>query len=142
MEKVTVLIGQGVNELEIPCMFFDDFEKGVQIVSSILGKPSVICHESSDGNPNTASWIADDERGENGWIFPYRSITGMSAEDIKARRQKDRDVHNDGTIEEKSKRFGKAYEFFTSYYNGCGGCYDLVLKEVPYNTPFVAWDLD
>ncbi len=28
------------------------------------------------------------------------------------------------------------------YYNGCGGCYSLILKEVEEGKPIVSWDLD
>lgn len=30
----------------------------------------------------------------------------------------------------------------TGYYSGCGGAYDFELREVPFGTPFINWDLD
>lgn len=32
--------------------------------------------------------------------------------------------------------------FFTHYYDGCGGCYSLELREVEEGKPFVGFDLD
>lgn len=29
-----------------------------------------------------------------------------------------------------------------NYYSGCGGCYDLRIREVEFGKPIVGWDLD
>ena len=33
-------------------------------------------------------------------------------------------------------------ELFTGHYYGCGGPYCFILKEVPFDTKFIGWDLD
>lgn len=33
-------------------------------------------------------------------------------------------------------------KFYTKYYDGCGGVYSLMIKEVEEGTPFVGFDLD
>ena len=33
-------------------------------------------------------------------------------------------------------------ELFTYFYYGCGGVYGLVLKEIPFDTKFIGFDLD
>jgi hypothetical protein len=33
-------------------------------------------------------------------------------------------------------------KLYTSYYDGCGACYAVILKSVEEGKPFVRWDLD
>lgn len=33
-------------------------------------------------------------------------------------------------------------QIYKHYYDGCGGCYSVILKEVEDGQPFVRWDLD
>ena len=48
----------------------------------------------------------------------------------------DKDLENDDENHTISK------QLFTHFYYGCGGVYQLVLKEVPFNTKFIGFDLD
>jgi hypothetical protein len=32
--------------------------------------------------------------------------------------------------------------YFTKYYDGCGECYRMEVKEVEFGKPFIGWDLD
>jgi hypothetical protein len=36
----------------------------------------------------------------------------------------------------------RADKFFTSYYDGCGGCLGFSVRKVEHGKPFVGWDLD
>ena len=48
-------------------------------------------------------------------------------------------------LEEEWEKYGNndiSEELFTRFYYGCGGVYGMTLKEVPFNTQFVKWDLD
>lgn len=50
--------------------------------------------------------------------------------------QWDVNFEDDGEQEHLSEKF------FTSYYDGCGECYRLNLREVDFGVPLVGWNLD
>jgi hypothetical protein len=57
----------------------------------------------------------------------------------------DGDVQYDADLEEEWEKNGNndiSEELFTHFYYGCGGVYRFTLKEIPFNTKFVGFDLD
>jgi hypothetical protein len=50
------------------------------------------------------------------------------------------EYHFDIDLEEVPKEISE--ELFTSFHYGCGGVYGLVLKEVPFDTKFLGFDLE
>ena len=101
MDKVTVLIACGGNDLEIPCRLFEDFETGRKICDEIFGM--------------------EGELSKSGDIVIYNKALDIEEED-------------EGGVISK--------QLFTHFYYGCGGAYRFILKEVPFNTKFVGFDLD
>jgi hypothetical protein len=55
-------------------------------------------------------------------------------------------VRKDGSLSWKIGEDKDGYaivnRMYTSYYDGCGGCYDAKLIEIADGTPFVSWNLD
>jgi len=103
MDKVTVLIACGTNDLEIPCRLFEDFETGKQICDKIF---------SMEGE----------------------KIFKLSKSGDVVRYDKDlEDDDEDGVISK---------QLFTHFSYSCGSAYRFILKEVPFNTKFVGFDLD
>jgi hypothetical protein len=79
MNKVYVVVGQGPNDVEVPCLIF------------------------------------------------------------KTKEEADIYVRNNPAPEEDSEL---ATPYFTQFYGGCGGCYNMVVKEVEFGKQFVGWNLD
>ena len=99
MDKVTVLIAVGPNDLMIPCRLFKDIETGRQICDKIFGM--------------------EGESSESGDVIKYT---------------KDLEIEDEDEVISK--------QLFTRFYYGCGGAYLFILREVPFNTKFVKFDLD
>lgn len=96
MDKVTVLIAQGPNSVDIPCRFFENMETGLGKCRKILG-------------------VEPKKLAANEYLFEI-------------------------DLEEASSEISE--ELFTGYYYGCGGVYGLLLKQVPFDTKFLEFDLD
>ena len=112
---LTVLIGHGPNEINIPALVFSSFEKGLEHCKSFLGDPKKINTEKHIAYWDTDSGKLEREFEKNNPECEYDS------ED---------DCHP------------TLLKLYTSVYSGCGGFYGLSLKEVEEGKPFVKWNLD
>lgn len=116
--KFAVLIGEGANEVKIPCRIFSSMEKALERCKELLG-------------PKFATY--DEEEGlGRGRGFRYR----WCFMDI----DNDDDKFDISGSEEEGGEI--AEKLFKSYYGGCGECYAYTLKEVEEDSVFVGWDLD
>ena len=103
---ITILIGSGGNNLEIPLMVFESPTVGRTRLAEI--------------------GLTPDE--ENGNVY---SLDDDALETYDG----EKDEHFENPIVHALFRNGR-------YYDGCGGCYALELREVEFGQPIVGWDLD
>lgn len=112
--SIAVVIGLGPNDLEIPLLLFKNKRQAINFLQE-LGKN--ITKESglfSQSIKNECIFDLDEERAEKDEDYEYSNP--------------DQKVLMDA--------------LFTSYYGGCGGCYQLEVREVEFGKPFVPWNLD
>lgn len=111
---IAVLIGLGPNSVEIPCMLFESAEKAHTFAKVNFGEQNKHGQYKVD---------FDEER-----VYDESEYDAKTVEEMKA----------DGCV------FGipKWKSIFKNYYGGCGECFALIVKEVPFESVFVSWDLD
>jgi hypothetical protein len=118
MPNIAVLIADGPNQVEVPCMFFEDFDTGLQRVTEMLsGQPPIqkVIDRGPFSGRRAATWEVDIQRGEGGWDgIPYTPP----------------DEAND------------ALAFFLHYYDGCGGVGAFTLLEAEFGERLVGFNLD
>jgi hypothetical protein len=111
MDKVSVLIGIGDNDVKIPGLIFQEpLEEAKDIVEKLLGIKGVEIKEQGH--------FSDILVGDYVFKLP------TPPED---------EIH--GYVNPITK-------VYVDYYGGCGECHAFLLREVPFATPFVSWDLD
>lgn len=140
MDKITVLVLPGGNEIEIISMVFKNFKSGVEYVKNVLGK------EPDKIKDSEAIWDAYDffngksSRLKEGETKPnFRNSEGKT--DYKAEREW---VKNNGDkfTEEIKADYDKIRKIVTGYYGGCGEAWRIVIKEVDFATPLCKFDFD
>ncbi|MNS48789.1 hypothetical protein D3C71_1446270 [compost metagenome] len=147
--KVAVLIGIGPNEIEIPSMVFQSFDVGMEYVSGILGNPDE--QREKKGN-KVAAWQVNLEQEQTQEIGEF--VSTEEAEEFRKSLPKEvmKKTHlmNVSIFREDFKAVCRvvqdldilADKFFTSYYGGCGECYQLSLREADFGVPLVGFNLD
>lgn len=107
MNKISIVIGIGANELEIPLLVFPDTSAAKNYLKN-LGL------DASSG-----SCELPEEKMETS---------------VYNKKTKDYDEIDNPLIK---GLFKNGY-----YYDGCGGCYALEIREVEFGQPLIGWDLD
>jgi len=62
--------------------------------------------------------------------------------DMEGKLSKSGDIRYEKDLESDDEGGVISEQLFTHFYYGCGGVYPLILREVPFNTKFVGFDLD
>lgn len=128
--KIAIIEGYGPNEVVIPCMVMESFDKALDFAKKAFGVEDADDIYYEDSN---------DMESEGTHIFRIeKQCDGMC------------DNGNEGNCNDCSRRPEKNPEleekiiqtFFKRYYGGCGECYSIGVREIEFGERLVGWDLD
>lgn len=132
------LVGMGSNKLRVICMIFPTYEMGEDWLAKTFGwsvRPYSTAEDPDDG---CATPQSRDLRC--GLVFDKgKQVDLEHTEEEYAEKYAKKVGAVDAT---KRFKWEVAHKLFVSYYSGCGACYGLMLREVPYGEPLVSFDLD
>lgn len=134
-ERITVLIGKGPNNVEVPCMLFSDLHDGTEYLAS-CGLKYTSTHLDQGRNQEIVFDLEED------CVLDMDLLRNKIKETMI---QKCGSRFNTESFDQDGEREVKEMIpelFYTDYYGGCGEVWQFVLKEVPIRTPFVGFDLD
>ena len=118
MEKITVLIALGPNDIHIPCMVCKTKDDAINHLSKLFNIKWEL---------DVEYWLKEVYHYDDRKVFSHTTFQIITYENGK--------YHPIG-IEVNENML------FISYYGGCGECNGLRLEEIDFAVPFVNFNLD